>query len=477
MRHATPGRRICPGPVTRRGFLRVGALGLVGGLGLGDLLRLRAASAAAQTVATAAPDTAVIFVWLPGGPPHMETYDMKPDAPSEYRGLFSPIRTNVPGIDVCELLPLHAKCADKYAIVRSVAHEFADHGGGHKRFLTGYKPLEPAGFVNDYPMAGSVVARARQHVQAGVPNYIAEVDNGRQGPDTFSFGAAYLGSGATPFFVVGDPSSPKFEVQNLGLASEMAARLDDRAALLKGMDRLRRDVDDSGVLDSMDQFNRQAVDLLTSDAARTAFDLSREPAALRERYGHHAFGQRALLARRLVEAGSSFVTVVMEHPGGTQPKNAVYNWDSHAVNCHIFDDAAWRFPYYDQAVTALVEDLYARGLDKKVMLVVTGEFGRTPRIETQVGTQTGVKQPGRDHWPGAMSMLLAGGGMPTGQVVGATNAKGEYPIERPLKPEDLWATVYRHLGIDYTQSFPDRAGRPMPILPDGEPIRELLPRA
>src|SRR5688500_12707300 len=180
----------CPGPVTRRGFLRVGALGLVGGLGMGDLLRLRAASAAASPVAATRSDTAVIFVWLPGGPPHMETYDMKPDAPSEYRGLFSPIRTNVPGMDVCELLPLHARCADKYAIVRSVAHEFADHGGGHKRFLTGYKPLEPAGFVNDYPMAGSVVARARQHVKAGVPNYICEVDGGRAHVDTFSFGAA-----------------------------------------------------------------------------------------------------------------------------------------------------------------------------------------------------------------------------------------------------------------------------------------------
>jgi uncharacterized protein (DUF1501 family) len=157
------------------------------------------------------------------------------------------------------------------------------------------------------------------------------------------------------------------------------------------------------------------------------------------------------------------------------PHNCCYDWDSHAVNCHIFDDARWRFPYYDQAVTALVEDLYARGLDKKVMLVVTGEFGRSPRIENNVGTQTKVRQPGRDHWPGAMSMLVAGGGMRTGQVVGATNSKGEYPTQRPLKPEDLWATVYRHLGIDYTQTFNDLGGRPTPILPDGKPIPELLP--
>jgi len=334
------------------------------------------------------------------------------------------------------------------------------------------------------------------HVSADAPQFLDFVERGQESPyaDMFLTLSSVFPDGATeeallavyrprpglpftPFTVAGDPSSPTFAVQNLGLAPDMAARLDDRAALLKGMDRLRRDIDETGTLDSMDAFNRQAIDLLTSEAARTAFDLSREPEPVRDRYGRHAFGQRALLARRLVEAGSSFVTVVMEHPGGPTPKNAVYNWDSHAVNCHIFDDAAWRFPYYDQAVTALVEDLYARGLDKKVLLVVTGEFGRTPRIETQVGTQTGVKQPGRDHWPGAMSMLLAGGGMRTGQIVGATNAKGEYPVERPLKPEDVWATVYRHLGIDYTHSFPDRSGRPMPILPDGEPIRELLPRA
>ena len=465
------------GALSRRSFLKVGTLGVCG-LGLADFLRLRAAAAqAAGAAAASAPDTSVIFVWLPGGPPHMETYDMKPEAPSEYRGDFSPIKTNVPGIEVCELLPLHAKCADKYTIIRSVAHEFADHGGGHKRFLTGYAPKEPTGFINDYPMAGSVVSKMRQHVKAGVPNYIAAVDGGRQSVDTFSFGAAYLGGTTTPFIVGGDPSSPDFSVQNLGLPPAMASRLNDRAHLLGSLDQLRRDVDASGAMDSMDQFNRQAIELLTSEKARTAFDLSQEPAALRERYGDHAFGQRALMARRLVEAGASFVTVVMENPGGTKPQNAVYNWDSHAVNCHIFDDARWRFPYYDQAVTALVEDLYARGLDKKVLLVVTGEFGRTPRIESSVGTQTGVRQPGRDHWPGAMSMLVAGGGMRTGQIVGATNARGEYPIERPLKPEDLWATVYRHLGIDPNTTFNDHTGRPMAILPGGKPIAEITPTA
>jgi uncharacterized protein (DUF1501 family) len=224
----------------------------------------------------------------------------------------------------------------------------------------------------------------------------------------------------------------------------------------------------------MDRFNQQAVDLLTSPVARTAFDLSRESTSTRERYGQHAFGQRALMARRLVEAGASFVTVLMENPGGKMPKNCTYNWDSHAVNCHIFEDAKWRFPYYDQAISALVEDLYARGLNKKVMLVATGEFGRSPRVEHNPGTATGVTQPGRDHWPSAMSVLVSGGNMRTGQIIGATNAKGEYPTERPLSPEDLWATVYRHLGIDWTQSFTDHSGRPQYILPDAKPIAELV---
>ena len=279
-----------------------------------------------------------------------------------------------------------------------------------------------------------------------------------------------------PFTVGGDPSEPAFQVQNLGLAKEMEQRLDDRASLLGGLDKLRREIDKSGALDAMDKFNQRAVDLLTSEKAREAFDLSQEDPKLRERYGEHPWGQRALMARRLVEAGVSFVTMVMENPYCKQVswlKSGTYNWDSHAVNCHMFDDALVRLPIFDRAIAALIEDLYARGLDKRVLLVVTGEFGRTPRISNQIGTQTGVMQPGRDHWPGAMSVLTFGGGMRTGQVVGATNAKGEYPDDRPLTPNDLWATVFRHLGIDYDHAFPDHSGRPMPILPFGEPIKEL----
>lgn len=407
----------------------------------------------------------------------METYDMKPDAPEEYRGEFRPIHTNVPGIDVCEHLPLHAKCADKYTLVRSVAHEFSDHGGGHKRFLTGRLPKTPTGFVNDAPAVGSIVAKMREQVDRGLPNYISGTNPGRAGVDVYSFGAAYLGPKYVPFNVPGDPSQANFEIKNLGLSPKIADRLDDRIALRRGFDQLRTEIDHTGIMDSMDSFNQQAVNLLTGEKAREAFDLSKEPQPLRDRYGRHAWGQRALLARRLVEAGCSFVTMVMENPyvsGVEFLKQGTYNWDSHAVNCHIFDDARARLPIYDQAITALVEDLHARELTKKVLLVVTGEFGRTPRLSHQTGTQTGVKQPGRDHWPQAMSMLLCGGGMEHGQVVGSTNSRGEHPKDRPLSPNDLWATVYHHLGIDPEVTFPDHTGRPMPILPFGEPIRELL---
>ena len=453
----------CPGPVSRRGFLQLGALGL-GGFGLADLLRLRAEAAPAGT---RKPDTSVIFVWLPGGPPHMETFDMKPDAPGDYRGDFNPISTVVPGLEICEYLPLHAKVADKFNIIRSIAHEFADHGGGHKRFLTGRDPLSPVGFVNDYPAVGSMVAKMRERYNVGVPNYVSGADGGRDGIDVFSFGSAYLGPATHPFSVAGDPSDKNFKVQNLGLAPELATRLDDRIDLLGGLDRLRRDLDRTGTLAAMDQFNQRAVSLLTSDVAREAFDLTREPPQVRERYGMHRFGQRALLARRLVEAGSSFVTMVMENPGHL-PEDVCYNWDSHAVNCHIFKDTRYKLPFLDSAITALIEDLYQRGLDKKVLLVVTGEFGRTPRITYANG------RPGRDHWPSAMSVLVSGGGMRTGQVIGSTTSKGETPKDRPLTPNDLWATVFHHLGIDIDTTFPDHSGRPMSILPYGQPIAELV---
>ncbi|QDV66431.1 hypothetical protein Poly24_01170 [Rosistilla carotiformis] len=471
------GATRCCGPVSRRSFLEFGGVAGVSGLGLGNLLQAREATAA--SVGRTPQDTSVIFVWLPGGPPHMETYDMKPDAPSDYRGLFSPIKTNVPGLDVSELLPMHAKIADKFSLIRSIHHDFADHGGGHKRFLTGRDPAKPTGFVNDSPCVGSMASLDLEHRRqtGGLPNYVVLGSGRVNNVDTFSFGSAYLGNHTHPFRISTDPNKDDFQVPNISIDQSMSDRLSDRVGLLQQIDNLRREIDYQSSMHSMDSFRQKAVQMLTSTRVREAFDMSQESDSVRDRFGRHGWGQRALLARRLVERGVPWVTVVMENPyqsGISMPQYGTYNWDSHAVNCHLFDDAKIRLPIYDNTITAMIEDLYARGLDRKVLLVVTGEFGRTPRISQQVGSKTKISQPGRDHWPRAMSMLVSGGGLRTGQVIGATNNKGEEPIHRAMSPNDLWATVYRHLGIDYTQSFLDHSGRPMPMLPFGEPIPELI---
>jgi hypothetical protein len=379
-------------------------------------------------------------------------------------------------MDVCELMPRHATIADKFSIVRSVSHTFADHGGGHKRMMTGRVPLTPVDTVNDAPATGSIVARCREKRDFGIPNYVSMNPVGRTG-DVFAQGAAYLSQAYLPFTVEGDPSAPNFAVPNVAPVQEVAGRIDDRTRLLTSLDRIERQIDSSRLMESMDKFQQRAVSMLTGVRAKNAFDLSLESDAVRDRYGRHCWGQRALMARRLIEAGVSFVTVIMENPyqsGVPFLKQGVYNWDSHAVNCHIWDDLHVRLPIYDQAVTALIDDVYQRGLDERTLILVTGEFGRTPRIENTNGSQTGVMQPGRDHWPQAMSLIMAGGGMRTGQIVGSTNSKGEHPADRPLTPNDLWATVYRHLGINSDDSFPDHRGRPMPILPFGDPIAELL---
>ena len=463
-------REFCGGPVTRREFLSAGALGL-GGLTLSDMWRQQALAGLPTDA-----ETSIIFVWMPGGPPHMDMYDMKPNAPSDYRGAFNPVPTNVPGMDICELMPRQAAIADKFSIIRSVAHNFADHGGGHKRMMTGRIPATPVDTVNDAPATGSIVAKCREHIDIGIPNYISMNPGGRVN-DVFAQGAAYLSQAYMPFNVEGDPTTPHFSVPNISPSQQVAERVGERVKLLGSLDRIERRIDSTRTMDSMDQFQQRAVSMLTSGRAKKAFDLTQESEAIRDRYGRHCWGQRALMARRLVEAGVSFVTLVMENPyqsGIPHLKQGVYNWDSHAVNCHIWDDLKVRLPIYDQAVSALIEDIYQRGMDKKTLILVTGEFGRTPRIESSTGSQTGVIQPGRDHWPQAMSFIMAGGGIRTGQIIGSTNSKGEHPADRPLTPNDLWATVYRHLDIDYTRAFPDFRGRPMPILPFGEPIHELL---
>ena len=452
----------CSGPLSRRSFLEAGSLGL-GGLTLPDFLRRRAM--AAQAGAEPMSDPAVILIWLQGGPSHMETYDLKPEAPAEYRGECRPIETVVPGMQVCEHLPLHAKVADRFNIIRSISHGFANHAAGAGRFLSGYNPFKLLDPLVQYPCLGPVVSKMLEgRRDPALPRYVASAGN------VYGGGAAGLGPAYLPFVVSGDPNAEKFKVNNLSLAANLKDRLDDRQTLLASIDKLRRDVDRSGAMDTLDTYNQQAINLLTSDRARDAFDISKEDAKVRERYGRHKWGQRALLARRLVEAGVSFVTMQMQNP--SIPK-AIGNWDIHAVNGHLFDDTAARLPVYDRAIAALVEDIYARGLDRRVMLIVSGEFGRTPRINPQKGTASKIMQPGRDHYPGAMSVLVAGGGMHTGQVIGSTTAKGERPQDRKLDPNDLLATIYQHLGIDYREMVPDNSGRPVPLIPHGDPIDEL----
>jgi hypothetical protein len=449
---------LCPGPQTRRGFLQAGLLAL-GGLSLGDLLRLRAAAKDETS-----DETSIILIWLQGGPSHMETYDMKPDAPLDYRGELQPISTLVPGLDVCELLPMHARVADKFSIIRSISHGFANHAGGAGRFLSGRDPLAPLAPISQFPTIGTIVGRMKESRNIGIPNYVSSVNR------VYGGGSSYLGESALPFVVARDPNASNFSVPNLSISGRLKDRLDDRVGLLNSFDTMQRGIDRNGSIAAVDEFNEKALSLLTSDKAKRAFDISQEDPKTRDKYGRHKWGQRALLARRLVEAGVSFVTMQMQNPG---VPNGIGNWDIHAVNGHLFDDARARLPIFDRAIAALIDDLHQRGLDKKVMVVVTGEFGRTPRINPQKGTRSGVIQPGRDHWPGSMSVLVSGGGMPMGQVIGSTTANGAYAKDNKLEPNDLLATMYRYLGIDYNAEFIDRTGRPMPILPHGEPIREL----
>jgi uncharacterized protein (DUF1501 family) len=277
---------------------------------------------------------------------------------------------------------------------------------------------------------------------------------------------------------LGDPNNPEFAVPNVGLENQQqAARLRRRVGLKSGLDRVRQHIDQTGMMEAVDQFEAQAINLLTSTAAAEAFDISRESDTVRDRYGRNQWGQQCLLARRLVEAGAEIVTTEFDGP----LCGRVANWDDHAVNHHVFDAISYRAPFFDQAVSALIEDVYARGLSRRVLVVVAGEFGRTPKISYVASSGGGVAsaaegtvQPGRDHWPRANTMLFAGGGIETAQVIGATDRRGEDPIDRRVGPGDFLATIYRHLGIDYERiAINDFSGRPNPLLTEGAPIPEL----
>jgi uncharacterized protein (DUF1501 family) len=455
--------------ISRRELLRTGLAGF-STLGLSQLFRLRSFGAEPGNE-----KTAVILVWLRGGASHLETFDPKPEDSTDFRGPYTAIDTNVPGIRIGELLPRLSKIADKYSLLRSIAHTGGGHPAGSLQVLGGDTEAadKPKPVLPDWM---SVVSYLRRDPKRSIPNYVAV--NPVDEYDNFTIaGSTYLGPAFDPFKVVGDPSNPKFEVPNIGLKADEGNSLARRVQLKSSLDSLRRDLDPSGTIDALDRYESQALNLLTSPEARKAFDLSQETDKLRDRYGRNAWGQQCLMARRLVEAGVDVVTTEFDGP----LCGRVQNWDDHAVNQHVFDALKFRLPTLDQAVSALIEDVYARGLDRRVMVIVTGEFGRTPRISYVASSgggvasaEAGVVQPGRDHWPRANSMLFAGGGIRGGQVIGATDKHGEDPIERRVGTGDFLATIYRHLGIDYKRvAIENFAGRPVPIVNEGEAIAEL----
>ncbi|MDA0832492.1 MAG: DUF1501 domain-containing protein [Planctomycetota bacterium] len=446
-----------PSATSRRDVLRAGLLGL-SGLGLGDLLRMRANADSADN-STEPP--ACILVWLGGGPSHIDTYDLKPNAPSEYRGPYQPIQTAVPGLDVCELMPLHTKMAHRFSLLRSCHHGFSGHWDGAQHVLTGWPAVLTGGgtVTSVYPEVGTVFKKIRPTNAQGIPNYVAV--SHRLG----SVGPAYLGQACEPFIAPGNPASDDFKVPNLSISADTLSRFEDRRSLRNAFDQLRRDVDSSGMMHAMDSFDREAVQLLTNPNTERAFDLTQADPRRRDRYGRVTAGQSLFLALRLVEMGVEFVTVELAY---YREAGVDGGWDDHAGTCNIFDRMNRRLPVYDQALTALIDDIYERGLDKRVLVVVMGEFGRTPQINVKENL------PGREHWPSAMSVLFSGGGMNMGQVIGSTDSKAERPKDRALRPVDVLATMYRFLKIDPQHEFHDQLGRPFAILPEGDVIRELI---
>lgn len=442
----------------RREFLRFGLAGL-GSLSLPQLYARRAAADFA-----AAKSKAVIVVFLHGGASHLETWDPKPDAPLEYRGPFSTIATKTPGLRFCELLPRQAAISDRVTILRSMVHSGFCHGIGQQQMFTGHEVREfkPR---SEHPEFLAITNRLRGTSGRLLPNYVGA-------PPIPYLGSAYLGSAFEAFAVNGDPNTPEFKLPNVGESDqESLVRLRRRRDLRGQLESFARALDDRGNMQAVDQFEEMAWNMVSSPAARKAFDLSQEDEAIRERYGRNTWGQQCLLARRLVEAGVELVTTTLAGP----LCGRVQNWDDHAVNHHVFDAMQSRAPYFDQAVASLISDVYERGLDKQVLIIVTGEFGRTPKISYAADSGSGVMQPGRDHWPRATSMMFSGGGIEHGQVIGATDARGEDVIERRTTVHDFLATVYRHLGVDPQGiEFADFSGRPIPILSAGTVIPELV---
>jgi len=444
--------------INRHEFLRVGGLAL-GGLGLADVL-------AAQTRATP-PDTSVIMIYCLGGASHLETYDLKPDGPDQMRSVFQPIATRVAGMSICEHLPMHAEVADKFSLIRSMHHKINIHNDGSINVLTGKEPSVPdptSTARSEHPDFGMIASKLRGTHPAALPQYVSM-------PSPFHMTRPnYLGSGHQAF-ATGDVAQPGWRVPHLSLRGQTMESMENRRRLLSQFDAMRNERDRHPAHHSLDQFHQQAFEVLTSPAVARAFDLEQEPAALRDRYGRNLWGQSCLLARRLAEAGTAVVSVIANVP---QFGPEFTNWDDHPGNAmrpgHFAQYMVTRFPYFDRAVATLIDDVFTRGLDRKILVVVATEFGRTPRIRTGPPDNA----IGRDHWPDAYSTLVSGGGLRMGEVIGATNARGEYPTDSPCTPQDVLATIYRHLGVDPDHTFTDFTGRPIPILHEGRPIRQLI---
>ena len=425
--------RACDG-TTRRDFMKVGALGM-GGLLLSDLLRQRA-TATAQGQPTR--NTSVVWVWLGGGPTHVETFDPKMDAPVEFRSVVGDVQTALPGVRLGGVFPRMGRHADKFAFVRSFAHRNSGHGGGTHWVMTGYDfPPADNGMGQNRPGMGSIMSRYRgaNNPSTGLPNYV------RLG-GILGDGPSWLGSPYAPFDVGGNAR------QNMNLQTTLD-RISERRNLLHSFDTLNREVDRSGLMQGLDSFESQAFDLLLS-RAREVFDVSREEPRTRDMYGTNRLAQQLLLARRLCEAGVGFVTLDF---GG---------WDMHG---QIQQGMNQLGPQVDQAVSAFVQDVNQRGLQDEILLVITGEFGRTPRINGSAG---------RDHWAPLSTLALAGGGLKMGQVVGESNARVEVPRTTPITPQDLMATVFHVLGMPMNLHYNDPTGRPTPMINGGRPIAELI---
>lgn len=416
---------------------------------------------------TAARDTSVILIYCLGGASHLETYDLKPDGPEQMRSVFRPIATCVPGISICEHLPLHAGVADRFSLIRSLTHKVNIHNDASITTLTGKEPtvLDPTSTaLSEHPDFGMITSRLRGPHPIAMPQYVSM-------PNTFGMTRPmYLGV-SHEAMSTGDPSQPGWTMPQIALRGQSTSDLANRRRLLRQLDGLRHARDCHEAHDEADQFYDQAFEMLTSPAVARAFDLEQETADLRDQYGRHLWGQSCLLARRLAEAETAVISVIANTP---QTGPEFTNWDDHPGNAmrpgHFARYMETRFPYFDQAVAALIEDIHLRGLDRKILVVVVGEFGRTPRLRTGPPDDS----IGRDHWPDAYSALISGGGLRMGQVVGATNSRGEYPSEAPVTPQDLLATIYQHLGVDTEYTFTDEFGRPVPVLYHGAPIQQLL---